>query len=389
MKTLIFSISCCAFFTLYQLQALYPALAANFQADMRMAGWMNMACLLGMVLTAPFAGRLAARTSPRIGLGVCLLLVSALTVALGLCGNSPQLLAIRFAEGIVAPFILATCLALTATAKTEKARAQWIACYVIGGIVGGSMSRFLPGTFVALWGWQYGFWACAGLVFAVCVASTFSGRLGTVTLPVAAPGSPAPGGFVRRAVSDVNLRLACLFGFTLLFSQSSLLVSVGLHLASPAFGLDTGHIGMAYLACLPSLAVVAFSARIHALGRGKAMGVILLAIFWLAMPLVFASSVPLSIAGVAMFSVAAYVAQTFTARWVSRVKAISVAAAGGLYLSFYYLGAALGAAFSAHAYSAEGGKGVLLLLAGVQTGAFLLFGYLSAKAGKSTQSPQD
>jgi MFS family permease len=382
MKTLIFAISCCAFFTLYQLQALYPALLANFQADMRMAGWMNMACLLGMVLTAPFAGRLAAKLSPRTGLAASLFLVSALTVLLGGVSGSAQVLAVRFAEGVVAPFILATCLALTAAADTEKARAQWIACYVIGGIVGGSMSRFLPGIFVAQWGWRNGFWACAGLVFAVCLVAAFSRKLQGAALPGAPKAAPAKGGFVRRAAGDPNLRLACLFGFTLLFSQSALLVTVGLHLADPGFGLDTGHIGMAYLACLPSLAVVAFSARIHALGRGKAMGIFLLAVFWLAMPLVFSWSVPWSIAGVALFSVAAYVAQTFTARWVGRVKAIPVAAAGGLYLSFYYLGGALGAAFAAQAYSSRGGTGVLLLLFGVQLLAFLLFAGLACNDKK-------
>jgi MFS family permease len=383
MRSLLLSISCCAFFTLYQLQALFPALSSEFHADLKMAGWMNMACLLGMVLTAPFAGRWVAKTSPRLGLLSCLLGLAGLTCGLGFSVNMTQILVIRLLEGMVVPFILTICMALTATAQSERQRGQWIACYVVGTVLGSSLSRFLPGFFIAEWGWQAGFMLCASLVGCVFLLVCFFGTM-LPRQPWKLPPKAQSAGFLSRALADYRLRLACLFGFVLLFSQSSVLVVLGLHLGSREIGMTSDQIGMVYLACLPSLLVVAFSARLHEVVRGWRMPVGLLFGFWLSMPLVSDAFVLIVLGGVALFSVATYLAQTCTARLVSRVQNIPVASASGIYLSFYYLGGALGAALSAYAYAAQGWQGVLILLFAAQLFAVCLFFILWTK-GKGNE----
>jgi predicted MFS family arabinose efflux permease len=365
MKILLLLVSCCVFFTLYQLQALYPVLASRFQADIETAGWLNMVSLLGIVLTAPFAGRLAARMKAKSCLSGALLILAALTVATALSTQARHLLAVRLAQGTAVPFILATCLALTARAASEKERSAWIGCYVIGTIVGGGMSRFLPGLLIGRLGWQAGFLVCAALVLLVFMLTVFSRRIAAVPpapLPPAMPGKR----IFLRAFSDRNLQLACLLGSALLFSQSAVLVALGVHLSLPRFGLTTGQIGMVYLAFLPASLAVAFSPRLRERIPAHWLAAGLLAGFWLAQPLIGSDALPWVAAGVALFSSAAYIAQAGAARLVSRVRKVPVALASGIYLSSYYLGGAAGACLSAYAYAAGAWPGVWTLLAGSQ-----------------------
>lgn len=360
-KILLLAVSCCSFFTLYQLQALYPALVSRFQANLELAGWMNMACLLGMVLTAPFAGHLSSRMAPKSCLSGCLLILAALTAALASSTHASHLLMVRLAQGMLTPFLLSTCLALTALARTEKQRSTWIACYVIGTIVGSGMSRFLPGFLVGHMGWLAGFLICAALVSLVFLLTALSRHL-SFSRPAPPPMALPARRIFFAALSDKNLQLACLLGFALLFSQSAVLVALGIHLSLPLFGLSTAQIGMVYLACLPSLLVVAFSARIHERFPVYWVAGGLLVGFWSAVVLIGSNTLGLIVSGVGLFSVAAYLAQTYTARLVSGIRKVPVAVASGLYLSCYYLGGAAGACLSAYAYAAQAWLGVWAIL---------------------------
>lgn len=335
-----------------------------------------MASLLGIVLTAPFAGGLTARMKAKSCLSCALLILAGLMAATASSAQTIHLLAVRLALGTTVPFIMTTCLALTARAASEKERSAWIGCYVIGAIAGGGMSRFLPGFLIGHLGWQAGFWVCAMLVLLVFMLTVFSRRI-TFVLPAPLPPAIPSKQLFLRAFSDRNLQLACLLGCALLFSQSAVLVALGLHLSLPRFGLTTGQIGMVYLAFLPASLAVAFSPRLHERMPARWLAACLLAGLWLAQPLIGSDALPWVAAGVAFFSIAAYIAQTGTARLVSHVRKLPVALASGIYLSSYYLGGAAGACLSAYAYAIGAWPGVWALLAGAQlcvAGVVLLCG---------------
>ena len=64
MRTVLIIGSLGAFFNLYQLQALYPQLVDRFGTTLSEAGWLNMASLLGMMITAPITGAMTKHASP-------------------------------------------------------------------------------------------------------------------------------------------------------------------------------------------------------------------------------------------------------------------------------------------------------------------------------------
>lgn len=65
MRLLILLASTSTFFNLYQLQAIYPWLSIRYGAGLTEAGWLNMATLLGMMITAPFVSKITRKILPQ------------------------------------------------------------------------------------------------------------------------------------------------------------------------------------------------------------------------------------------------------------------------------------------------------------------------------------
>jgi len=64
--------------------------------------------------------------------------------------------------------------------------------------------------------------------------------------------------------------------------------------------------------------------------------------------------------------------QTVTTRLLSSSRKVPVAVATGIYLSFYYLGGAIGASLAAYAFAASSWNGVVACIAITQASIFLL-----------------
>ncbi|MCB8889328.1 MFS transporter [Vreelandella malpeensis] len=379
MRLLILATSTGAFFNLYQLQALYPWLAARFEATLTQAGWLNMATLLGMMFTAPFASRWTRHLAPAnailAGIGLLVVLNALLAASATLTG----LWLVRLVQGVVLPCVLTACVALLAGAKSERQRAQWVGLFVTGTIAGSTLSRFYPAWALDTLGWAGGFGSAAGLLG---VAWLLLLRQRRHTPDYAAPAAQPPfRELLKKALVETRLRLAFIVGFSLLFTQSAIFTALGLKLAQPPFMQSAAQIGLVYLASLPAIAAVLASPRLYQNRRETPFFAAFAGLVWLSLAIIGQGYASI-IAGVILFSVGTYLLQTLTTRLVSRAERVPAAFASGMYLGFYYAGGALGAILSAAIFSRAGFAGVLGLVAAVQLAAVGMIFASTLGAGK-------
>ncbi|WP_447530282.1 MFS transporter [Vreelandella sp. TE19] len=360
MRLLILASSTSAFFNLYQLQAIYPWLAGRLDASLTQAGWLNMATLFGMMLTAPFANRITRGRSSysAILMGVGLLI--ALNVLLAFSTTLSVTWWLRVAQGVVLPCVLTSTVALLAQADNEAQRARRVGFFVAGTIIGSTLSRFYPAWALDVFAWRGGFLSCAVLLGLSWLA--IFRQTQTQPLKLAPPSEQAPYlQLLKKALLENRLAVAYCVGFTLLFTQSAVFTVLGLRLAQAPFNYSSAQIGLVYLASLPAIAAVIASPRLYRNSSETRFFLPFTALLWVS--LAFANTgFYTSLLSVGLFAISTYLLQTLTTRMVSRAQCVPASFASGLYLTFYYAGGALGATLAAFCYSHWGWAGALALV---------------------------
>jgi predicted MFS family arabinose efflux permease len=171
-------------------------------------------------------------------------------------------------------------------------------------------------------------------------------------LPLAVNFVPAK--HVFKSVRDTwghlrNPRLLaiCGLGFTVLFSLVGVFTYVNFYLAQPPFNLTPAELGSIFFVYLLGCVVTPLSGRFldrHGFRRtmllslGMCLGGLLLTL---------ARSLPVVIAGLAIFSSGIFVSQSAATVLMGQVAGRARSAAAGLYVTFYYTGGSAGTALTA------------------------------------------
>ncbi|WP_311945587.1 MFS transporter [Halomonas piscis] len=365
MNILIFLSSTSAFLNLYQLQALYPWLVTKYAATLPLAGWLNMACLLGMMVTAPFAHRFARGFLPQKIIITGLSFLGLLNLGVAFSGSIEILFFIRLLQGLILPYVLTATMTMVGGASNDSLRLQGVSCYVAGTILGSTLSRFYPAYSVDLLGWHGGFITSAGIIFLICFF--IWKRISNIPIGIDKKPTKETACFhnFKKALKEKELLIAYGIGFGLLYSQSSIFTVLGLYLSQPPLNQTSEEIGLLYLACLPALLAVFISPKLHKQQREKTVGFFLVTLLWVSVLLMGSHYVSILI-GVAGFAISTYLMQTQTTRMISKARRVPVALASGLYLSFYYAGGALGANISALTFYHWGWTGAIISVAMMQ-----------------------
>ncbi|AIA73381.1 hypothetical protein FF32_00575 [Halomonas campaniensis] len=371
MRTALIIGSLGAFFNLYQLQALFPALVERFGTTATGAGWLTMASLLGMMVTAPLTGAVTKHANPSHLLVVGFFALAAINASMALTTSQDVLFVLRLGQGIVIPFLL------TATMNLVSQRpSSFVPLYVTGTIVGSTLSRFYPAWSVGAMGWELGFLSSACLMVLSAVAVYL---LPKITYPKTTGAEPMQRTerhqtsvtYTRRALTDNTLLIAYLAGFALLFTQSAVFTALGLWLAQEPYHWDSQQIGTIYLACLPALFCVLTASVLRRYLSEVAIAISLIALIWAALWLISTTRMSIML-GVVLFAIGTYLFQTVTTQLLSSTRRVPAGVAAGIYLSCYYLGGAMGASLAAYAFAIWAWKGVIACIAIAQTVIFCL-----------------
>ncbi|UTA78812.1 MFS transporter [Halomonas sp. XH26] len=366
MRTALIIGSLGAFFNLYQLQALFPALVERFGTTATGAGWLTMASLLGMMVTAPLTGAVTKHANPSHLLVVGFFALAAINASMALTTSQDVLFVLRLGQGIVIPFLL------TATMNLVSQRpSSFVPLYVTGTIVGSTLSRFYPAWSVDAMGWELGFLSSACLMVLSAVAICLLSKATGAELMQRTERHQTSVTYTRRALTDNTLIIAYLAGFALLFTQSAVFTALGLWLAQEPYHWDSQQIGTIYLACLPALFCVLTASVLRRYLSEVAIAISLIALIWAALWLISTTRMSIMLS-VALFAIGTYMFQTVTTQLLSSTRRVPAGVAAGIYLSCYYLGGATGASLAAYAFAIWAWKGVIACIAIAQTIIFCL-----------------
>ncbi|HTW29992.1 MAG TPA: MFS transporter [Acetobacteraceae bacterium] len=354
----------CTFLNLYATQALLPVLGPAFDVPPERASSTVTAPLLAVALVAPFVGSISDMVGRRrLILGAAALLV--VPTALAATATSLSgLLAWRFLQGLLLPFIFAITVAYVGEECPGADGIRLTGTYVTATVAAGFSGRFLAGVATALAGWRSAFLLLAALTAAAAA-------LIALTLPPERRFRPIRGlrrsaaGFAAH-LTDRRLLAADAAGFAVLFTIVAAFTYANLLLAARPFGLGPAALGSVFAVYLLGMVATPAASRLAVkLGRRRALAAsVPVAFAGLALTLI--PALVAIIAGLALIASAVFVQQAFAIGYVGATARHAKSTAVGLYVTTYYAGGSVGGILPAGIWRSAGWPGCVAVIAAVQ-----------------------
>src|ERR1700728_4430687 len=161
-----------AFVNLYSPQALLPELSHEFGVGPSDISALMTASTAAIALTAPFTGALADVLGRKRLIAAAGFAIVVPTLIMALAWTVPQLVVLRFVQGLLLPPIFTVAVAYVGDEwpSTEVARVAGL--FVAGCSVGGFCGRFASGLIADLFGWRASFAAVALMTLAGAMVVT-------------------------------------------------------------------------------------------------------------------------------------------------------------------------------------------------------------------------
>lgn len=376
----------CTFLTLYCTQPLLPYFQNLFHASEFGVSLTVSAATLAVAITAPFVGLFAEIIGRKKVIVPALFGLAATTLLTGTASSLFGLIFWRFLQGLCVPGVIAVIIAYINEEFSGRAGAV-MAAYVSGTVFGGFLGRLLTGLIATHLNWRMGF----VILGALNLLGAFAVRQ---WLPLAVNFIPAK--HVFRSLGDTwghlqNPRLlaVCGMGFTILFSLVGAFTYVNFYLARPPFNLTPAALGGIFFVYLLGCVVTPLSGLFLDRYGFQRTAMLSVSGSLTGLALMLASSLPVVIAGLALFSSGIFVSQAAATVLTGRVAGRARSAAAGLYVTFYYAGGSLGATAAAWFWTRGGWPACVGLFAAISL-ATLLFAFLggrSVAAGPAAAGP--
>ena len=352
------------FINLYTTQAILAVLAGAYGVPLAETGLTVTAPLAAVAIVAPFVGSISDRLGRKrliVGAGFLLALP---TLAIAFAPSFATLIAFRFAQGLLLPFIFAVTIAYIGDEATDAENISLAGNYSIGTILGGFCGRLVAGYTAALIGWRAGFIVLAALTAtAALIVALF--------LPSERRFRPQRG---FRAALDgfaahlVNRRLIATYaaGFAVLFSIVATFTFVNFLLAAPPYRLGPAQLGNVFATYLVSLISTPLATRL-AIRFGRRVTLALAALVGIAgLLLTLAAPLGWIVAGLSLGVGGMFIEQVMALGFIGAAAARAKSTAVGLYVTFYYIGGSLGGLLPAGIWHAAGWPGCVALVVIVQ-----------------------
>jgi MFS transporter, YNFM family, putative membrane transport protein len=276
----------------------------------------------------------------------------------------PQLVALRFVQGLLLPPIFTVAVAYVGDEWPPHDVARITGLFVSGSSVGGFCGRFATGAVADLLGWRASFGAVALITLA-----------GALIVTIALPRERRfvrSGGFAASAKQMIahlgNPRLLAIYavGFGVLFNFIATFTYVSFHLAAAPYFFTPTLLGALFATYLAGSFSVPWVGRAVVLfGRRRfVLGVIAL---WIAGALLLlAPPVPAIIVGLTICAACGMLCQAISTGYVITTAKEGRSSAAGLYASSFYVGGSAGAFLIGLVWNAAGWTGCVAAIVAVQ-----------------------
>jgi YNFM family putative membrane transporter len=371
---------------MYATQPLLPGLRVDFHATEATVASTISALTFAVALAAPFVGPLADAIGRKRVIVTAIFALALVTFGASHAHGIGELIAWRFAQGLVMPGIFATTLAYIAEEFPAESAGGGVAAYIGGNVFGGWAGRYLSALVAAHGTWQAAFVALGVLnvvggliVLALLPSSRRFVRRASASQAVSA---------IRGFLTDSHMLATYGIGACILFTLVAAFTFATFYLAGPPFSLDTTQLGNVFCVYLAGAIATPLSGRL--IDRYGSRFTILLALGVSAAGIVatlVGALVPI-VAGLAVMSTGVFVAQAASQGYIGRIAGANRSTAAAFYLTFYYAGGGLGAILPAWTWLHGGWSATVALIAGVQMLAATLafIGWRGAAAAPPSRS---
>jgi len=353
-----------AFVNLYSPQSLLPELSREFGVGPGEISALMTAGTAAIALTAPFTGALADVLGRKRLITAAAFAVVVPTLLMTFATTVPQLVILRFIQGLLLPAIFTVAVAYIGDEWPPAEVPRVAGLFISGSSVGGFCGRFLTGAVADLLGWRASFAAVAILTLAGALIVTLA--LPRERLFVRSEGFLWS---VQQMLGHLrNPRLLAIYavGFGVLFNFIAAFTYVSFHLAEPPYFFSSTALGALFATYLGGSVAVPWVGRaIIVFGRRRfVLGVI--AAWICGALLLLAPPVAVIIAGLAVCAVCGMVCQAVSTGYVITTAKEGRSSAAGLYASSFYFGGSAGAFIVGFVWNAAGWTGCVLAMIAVQ-----------------------
>ena len=353
----------CTFLNVYSTQPLLPLLRQIFHASELAVSLTVSATIFATALTAPFIGMIAERRGRKKVIVPSLFL---LTIPTALAATSTTLGALifwRFAQGLFVPGVIAVILAYVNEEWAGRGVGRAMSSYVAGTVLGGFLGRFLSGVIATHWHWRATFLVLAAL-------NLIGAFMVRAWLPLARNFVRAE--HLRQVVDQArehlrNPRLLANFGMgaAALFALVGCFTYANFYLAAAPFRLNSAQLGSIFFVYLLGVIVTPQSGRFLDRFGFRHTSLFYTAMMIAGILLTLVRSLPVVIAGLAIFSSGVFIAQAAATVQTGAIAGRAHSSAAGLYVTFYYLGGSAGATLTDWFWRWKGWPGCVALFGAV------------------------
>jgi len=353
-----------AFVNLYSPQALLPELSHEFGVDAGQISALMTASTAAIALTAPFTGALADMLGRKRLITAAAFAIVLPTVLMSFATSVPQLVLLRFVQGLLLPPIFTVAVAYVGDEWPPAEVARITGLFVSGSSIGGFCGRFVTGAIADLFGWRASFGAIALLTLA-------GGLMITVVLPrerrfVRSSGLAASARQMLAHLHNPHLLAIFAVGFGVLFNFIATFTYVSFHLAAPPYDFSPTLLGALFATYLGgSLSVPWVGRAIRLFGRRRfILGII--ALWIVGALLLLAPPVAAIVVGLLICATCGMICQAVSTGYVVTTAKEGRSSAAGLYASSFYIGGSVGASLLGFVWNAAGWTGCVAAIVAVQ-----------------------
>lgn len=360
------------FSAIYAPQPLLAHLARTFQVDAAHASLITTATLLPLGVAPLFYGLLLESVPAERVLMVAVGLLGFASLGLAAAGSYTVFMAFRLVQGLCAPAVLTCCMTLAASAggagdTSGETLRRSMSIYIAATIFGGFFGRFMAGAVSTLLDWRVAF---LGLGASLLVGALLVTRLHADTST--AYTRIKPGTLLQVLRLPGFLRIYAII-FCVFFVFASLLNFLPFRLSQLGGGVSELRIGAMYAGYLVGIVVSLMAPRtVRALGNEMRAMLLGLAVFLCVTPVFAVAGAGLSFAAMFVFCGGMFQVHSTAPGLLQRLAGNHRGVVNGLYLSFYYVGGALGTSAPGLVYEHFGWEAFVLMLAGVLALALVL-----------------
>jgi predicted MFS family arabinose efflux permease len=289
-----------------------------------------------------------------------------LTIPTALAATSTTLGALifwRFAQGLFVPGVIAVILAYVNEEWAGRGVGRAMSSYVAGTVLGGFLGRFLSGVIATHWHWRATFLVLAAL-------NLIGAFMVRAWLPLARNFVRAE--HLRQVVDQArehlrNPRLLANFGMgaAALFALVGCFTYANFYLAAAPFRLNSAQLGSIFFVYLLGVIVTPQSGRFLDRFGFRHTSLFYTAMMIAGILLTLVRSLPVVIAGLAIFSSGVFIAQAAATVQTGAIAGRARSSAAGLYVTFYYLGGSAGATLTDWFWRWKGWPGCVALFGAV------------------------